>query len=137
MPGKGGDLAARLAQIIHGGKDKGRQSIDQALEEDESAATLVRLMKDDIIGQADPSLVSELYHSLRTANPGAMRDDNLARLMLRESLQYGSVPVHMYSDLTKLRGDQQDVEHDERVNENNRYGIGSRPAARAKRDEKS
>lgn len=87
-----------------GGKDKRQESRDTAHDETQAAVVLQRLLlSDPIISAADPKVVTSLSNSIRQANPEASRDINVMKALLREAIQYDSLPSHTYKDLTSVR----------------------------------
>jgi len=113
-----------LANAVHGGRDKNRSSMDQALGEDRDTAILLRLLKDPIIRQADPKSVSDIYHVIRSANPQVAGDEQLAKLIVREAIQYGSVPSHVHKELVDTNKTQLQSEELAGNLDKQRYAIG-------------
>jgi hypothetical protein len=82
------------------GSNPEQDKIQKSLHDLEDSTTLQRLMmKDQIIGEADPHSVVELYHSLRSMNPTLASDPSLLRFALRDAVQYGAIPTHTYTEL--------------------------------------
>lgn len=78
--------------------------IQRAGEDAKAVGNLTRLiMTDPIISQAEPERVTEIYNTLRQANPEMMADINVARSVLRESLQYPHVPLNTVQNITSMR----------------------------------
>jgi hypothetical protein len=99
----------------HAPKTKNLQKeVDEGANEVRRLATLRRLMMSDpIISEADPEKVLEFYSTMMEANPRLTQDPRLTTILLREALQYDTVPLHTLSEMTKLRGDTAKAERDE------------------------
>lgn len=78
--------------------------LQQAQSSTRAVANLQRLMMTDpIISQADPDKVVQSYNSLRAAYPELVNDVNVARSLLRESLQYPHLPLNTLQSLISMR----------------------------------
>ena len=120
-----GDFARSMGQAFGGGgSDKARQKLDADLADDDATVALVDLMGDDIIGAYPPEEVSQMFNSLRQANPQIAKDKMLLKLAIRESLQYGSIPLHLYKEMLDMNKTQQDIELKSTANSSARYAVG-------------
>lgn len=119
-------VAKRLALLQNGGKDRERMKLDAQLEDDETSAVLQRLvLTDPIVSKADPTKVADIMNTIREANPEVAKNYNLAGLVVREALQYGSVPVSVYKDLLDMRKTREDITERGDRNTSNRYSTGA------------
>lgn len=97
------DGARSIIESIAPKINKPQKALDSAINDTKTTTTLQRMMlTDPIIRDADPNMVVSLFNTLQNANPEVVRDPNLLRFALRESLQYESVPMHTYKDLVEV-----------------------------------
>jgi hypothetical protein len=83
-------------------REKSMQNIDETVGDEEALVTLSQLiLRDPILSQKDPEVIVDLFNTLRTANPQIASDPNLARLVLREAMEYGSLPLHQIKDISE------------------------------------
>lgn len=104
--------------------DSRAKAIDSALRQAQMDTTLQQLMlSDDVIADADPTEVQELFKTLASVSPSLATDPGKMGPALKEALQYGSVPINILSDASKLEG--QLLKNDlERANvERNKYSL--------------
>lgn len=105
LMGKGnsetGIIPAALRGMKHapGIRQKG---IDEAIRDVSTAATLQKLlMTDEVISEADPAQVADLYNDLRQADPSISHNPNRLRFALREALQYGGITQQSFKTLAE------------------------------------
>lgn len=84
-------------------KDKQEYEINQAVDAAKDRATLQQLMMSDpVISEADPAEVEDLYNTISSLNPTVAKDPRLMGPVIKESLQYGSIPIQMLKDLVDI-----------------------------------
>lgn len=90
----------KVVSQISEGKNKRQKTIDEAVEEAERDTTLQQLMlSDPIVREADPSTVRDIFETISAISPSFARDPRKMSLVLKESLQYDSVPLHILKEL--------------------------------------
>ena len=94
-----------LLNYIGPTSDTRAKTIDKAIQQAQMDTTLQQLMlSDDVISEADPTEVRELFNTLASVSPSLATDPGKMGPALKEALQYGSVPVNILSDVSKLEG---------------------------------
>lgn len=94
-----------LLNYIGPTSDTRAKTIDKAIQQAQMDTTLQQLMlSDDVISEADPAEVRELFNTLASVSPSLATDPGKMGPALKEALQYGSVPVNILSDVSKLEG---------------------------------
>lgn len=82
---------------------KFQKEMDETIDDDTAMVTLAELtLRDPILSKKDPEMVVNLFNTLRTANPQIAADPNLTRLVLREAIEYGALPIHTIKDLVEI-----------------------------------
>jgi hypothetical protein len=94
-----------LLNYIGPKSDARAKTIDKAIRQAQMDTTLQQLMlSDDVISEADPAEVRELFNTLASVSPTLATDPGKMGPALKEALQYGSVPVNILADVSKLEG---------------------------------
>ena len=94
-----------LLNYIGPKSDTRAKTIDNALRQAQMDTTLQQLMlSDDVISEADPAEVRKLFNTLASISPTLATDPGKMGPALKEALQYGSVPVNILADVSKLEG---------------------------------
>ena len=94
-----------LLQYLGPKKDTRSKILDKALLQAQMDTTLQQLMlTDDVISEADPEEVQALFKTLADISPSLATDPGKMGPALKEALQYGSVPINILSDVSKLEG---------------------------------
>lgn len=105
-------------------KDTRAKLIDKAIQQAQMDTTLQQLMlSDDVIAEADPSEVQEIFSTLANISPSLATDPGKMGPALKEALQYGSVPINILSDVSKLEGQLLKNEADRAVVERTKYSL--------------
>lgn len=110
-------------------KDKQEFEVNEAVDSAKDRATLQQLlMSDPVIAEADPNEVQDLFTTISSLNPTVAKDVNLMGPVIKESLQYGSIPIQMLKDLVSIDAQKQQAEVSRHKNEeyakgDNRKGI--------------
>jgi hypothetical protein len=116
---------AALGSMVPG-RNVGQEVVDQGLEDARHISTLQNLMMtDEILAEADPDQVVQIYNTIRQSAPELAGDVNVMRALLRSAVQHeGISPFDLKSvldtELTKQKVNQGQQEMDDR-----RYGIKS------------
>lgn len=91
--------------------DERQRGIDGAANKAKADAYLAELsLQDPVISQADPDTLQDIYASVTNAYPSAATDKPLLSSLLREHLQYGSVPMNTIKELQGLRKTKADAD---------------------------
>jgi len=94
-----------LLNYIGPKSDTRAKTIDNAIRQAQMDTTLQQLMlSDDVISEADPAEVRELFNTIASVSPTLATDPGKMGPALKEALQYGSVPVNILADVSKLEG---------------------------------
>lgn len=94
-----------LLQYLGPRKDTRSKILDKAILQAKMDTTLQQLMlTDDVISEADPEEVQALFKTLADISPTLATDPGKMGPALKEALQYGSVPINILSDVSKLEG---------------------------------
>lgn len=94
-----------LLNYIGPKSDTRAKTIDKAIRQAQMDTTLQQLMlSDDVISEADPAEVRELFNTIASVSPTLATDPGKMGPALKEALQYGSVPVNILADVSKLEG---------------------------------
>lgn len=90
----------RIIRLPERGYNHGQEKVDTGFKNLETQVVLERLlMTDPVISEADEHRVVSLANSIRQQSPEIARDINAMRSVLREALQYDSLPIHTFKDL--------------------------------------
>lgn len=113
-----------LLQYIGPKSDSRAKTIDKAVLQAKMDTTLQQLMlTDDVISEADPKEVQAIFKTLADISPSLATDPSKMGPALKEALQYGSVPINILSDVSKLEGQLLKNELDRSNVERNKYSI--------------
>lgn len=113
-----------LLQYIGPKSDSRAKTIDKAVMQAKMDTTLQQLMlTDDVISEADPKEVQAIFKTLADISPSLATDPSKMGPALKEALQYGSVPINILSDVSKLEGQLLKNELDRSNVERNKYSI--------------
>lgn len=125
IPGLQGLLSSRY--------NKGQEKIDTDVDDLRSKVVLERLMfTDPVIGDADPARVASLANSIRSQSPEVARDINAMRSVLREAIQYDSLPIASFKDLGATQKTVGEVAKGDRERRDRAYGASKpQPAAKS------
>lgn len=83
---------------------------EEALNKAKTHSTIEQLMlSDPVIGQADPSQVEDLYATISNLCPTVAKDPVTMGPVMKEALQYGSLPVQSIKDLLEIEHSQQRI----------------------------
>lgn len=104
--------------------DTRAKKIDKAIRNAKMETTLQQLMlSDDVISSADPNEVQDIFNTLAEISPSLATDPGKMGPALKEALQYGSVPINILSDASKLEGQLLKNELDRANVEKSKYSI--------------
>lgn len=104
--------------------DSRAKAIDNAVRQAQMDTTLQQLMlSDDVISEADPNEVQNLFSTLSSISPTLATDPGKMGPALKEALQYGSVPINILSDASKLEGQVIKNEKDRADVERSKYSL--------------
>lgn len=109
-----------LAEYLFADKDPAarKQLIDKAKSDAAGRAALQQLMlSDPIISTADPYEVEDIYNTISSLNSTIAQDPVLLGPVLKESLQYKSVPIQMLKDMVSVDKDRQQAVKYKKENE--------------------
>lgn len=88
-----------------------RKVKENATEQARTVAALQQLMlTDPVIAEADPYQVEDIYNTISSLNSTIARDPNLLGPILKESLQYGSIPLQTLKDIVSVDKDRQQAD---------------------------
>lgn len=76
----------------------------------QTAALQQLLLSDPVLQEADPHEVEDIYNTVSSLNSTIASDPKLLGPVLKESLQYGSVPIQMLKDIVSIDKDRQQAE---------------------------
>lgn len=95
----GRDLVGALSD----GKNRRQMKRDQAVEEDNTTTALQRLMvTDPILAEATPEDVIQHFNTIHEIAPSIATDPQKLKLILREAVTYGSIPMHTLKELLEV-----------------------------------
>lgn len=81
-------------------KNKRQEQIDEDLRTVDEDIVLQRLLlADPIISEAEPDKVQAIFRTIASVSPRAAKDPMIVGPVLKEALQYESLPIHMLKDL--------------------------------------
>lgn len=113
-----------LLNFIGPKSDSRAKTIDKAIRQAQMDTTLQQLMlSDDVIAEADPDEVRKLFTTLANISPTLATDPGKMGPALKEALQYGSVPVNILADVSKLEGQMLQNELSRANVERNKYSL--------------
>lgn len=98
------DAVNTAATVLGGsGENKKQKAIDEAVAQAAKDATLQRLMlTDPIIQAADPYEVQDIYHAIADLSPSLAKSPMLMSALIKEQLQYGSLPIQTTKDIAAV-----------------------------------
>lgn len=84
---------------------------DAAMEKAKQQAAIQQLMlSDPVIAAADPYEVEDLYNTISSLNSTIAQDPRLLGPVIKESLQYKSLPIQMIKDIVAVDKDRRQAE---------------------------
>lgn len=93
-------MMEKFVQKLAPHKHVRQQAIDTAMETAKIDAAKQRLMlSDPVIREADPSTVNDIFETIASISPSFAGDPMRMAPVLKEALQYDSVPVHILKEL--------------------------------------
>lgn len=96
---------------------------DDMMKQTERDVNLSKLlMSDNILREADPTKVKELYDTIADVSPTLASNPLLMGPTLKEALQYDAIPVQMLKDLVSIEKDQLDRKKNQTVVDRDAYG---------------
>lgn len=97
-----GSVAEFLDKVLP--ESKKQQKIQEKLDRTARDITLNKLMfQDPVLSSADPELVQNLINSIGQVSPTITEDPYLLVTALKESIQYGGLPLNIINDLAKFQ----------------------------------
>lgn len=88
---------------VYDGKNRRQQKRDEAVEQDNTTAALQRLMvTDPILAEASPEDVIQHFNTIHEIAPSLSTDPQKLKLVLREAVSYGSIPMHTLKELLEI-----------------------------------
>jgi len=104
--------------------NKGQKMLDQAHLDDRAQTVLQHLLiNDEILSEAEPERVVRLFNTVYKASPDVALDEEVAAMAVREALQYDSLPLHTYKDLTDINKGRTDAARAQADLANKRYSL--------------
>lgn len=114
-----GDVAGIFLDDPNVEKKYIQDSKDRAAKE----VTLHRLiMSDPVLSEVDPDLVRSHFNTIASISPTLAMDPNMTAAVLKESIQYGAIPLSMSKDLASFEDSVQKSRLDNNKNQAD-YGI--------------
>lgn len=107
IPAKGAlNMAKATDGFGFGSTAKAEKKIEKAEEQAKMESAIQELMlSDDTIAEADPADVKSLYETIRRLSPTVASDPVVLAPVLKEALQYGSLPIQQVKDLLAAEKD--------------------------------
>src|SRR5690606_16717101 len=68
-----------------------QKEYDRTMDAAMSQAVLLNLLNDEVLSEADPDAVIDAYNTLRSAMPEQSKDPALARVAVRQMIQYDGI----------------------------------------------
>lgn len=100
---RGLGAARGLSDLIADPRARATSQLQSRVRTMKERATLQRLLlSDPVISKHSPADVVEAFNTIRSVNPAAAADINLARLLVRESLGYQGTPIQTVSQLATI-----------------------------------
>lgn len=97
------DTVGTVSGLMGSSSGARQKKIDNAVQTAARDATLQRLMlTDDIIREADPYEVQDIYHAIADLSPSLANNPVLMSTLIKESLQYGALPIQTIKDIANV-----------------------------------
>lgn len=97
------DTVGTVSELVGSSSGARQKKIDNAVQTAARDATLQRLMlTDDIIREADPYEVQDIYHAIADLSPSLANNPVLMSTLIKESLQYGALPIQTIKDIANV-----------------------------------
>lgn len=97
------DTVGTVSELMGSSSGARQKKIDNAVQTAARDATLQRLMlTDDIIREADPYEVQDIYHAIADLSPSLANNPVLMSTLIKESLQYGALPIQTIKDIANV-----------------------------------
>ena len=97
------DTVGTVSELMGSSSGARQKKIDKAVQTAARDATLQRLMlTDDIIREADPYEVQDIYHAIADLSPSLANNPVLMSTLIKESLQYGALPIQTIKDIANV-----------------------------------
>ena len=86
-----------------------------------SAALQQLLMSDPVLSSADHAQVEDLFNTISNVSPDLAKDPNFIGPVLKEAIQYGSIPVQQLKDLLSVQLDANKIKVTNKQLESGKY----------------
>jgi hypothetical protein len=103
-------------------RNTGQELIDTRFNDARSIAVLQNLMTtDDVLSEADPDRLVEIYNTVRENAPGISRDANVMRVLLRSAVQHDGISTFDLKSWIDTESSKQKLDADRRRLADERY----------------
>jgi hypothetical protein len=115
IPGMLGDVedtAKGFLDRIAPSRDEGAELIDRELD-DAKYSTIIQdlIITDPILGEEDEDKVIDLYNTIKSVAPNLAKDKNVARVVLRQAVQYDGIAAPDLAQLVEAERSLQKAEY--------------------------
>lgn len=125
-------LGDKLRGALGEGRNDDQAHVDSAYQDAVHSALLQNLLTtDDVLADADPEHVANMYNTLRQLSPAIASDPNIARVALRTMIQHDGVSPFDAKSMLDTEQSHQKVDFNRQLLDSMRYGGGkTKPSAK-------
>jgi hypothetical protein len=108
------------------GRNTGQEQVDSDMQDAKHLATLQNLLTtDEILAEADPDKVVNIYNTIRRMAPQLAGDTNVMRVLLRTAVQHEGISPFDLNSILETELSKQKVDEGQRRVSDSRYSIKS------------
>lgn len=116
---------AAMGSLIPG-RNSGQEEVDKGMQDARHISTLQNLMTtDEILAEADPDQVVQIYNTIRQSAPQLAGDVNVMRVLLRSAVQHEGISPFDLKSILETELTKQKVNQGQQQAEDARYSIKS------------
>jgi hypothetical protein len=120
----------RARKLLGSESNSGQKHVDNAYEEAKHLSTLQHLLTtDEVLAEADPEHVVNMYNTLRRLSPSMASDPNIVRVALRTMIQHDGISPFDAKSFLDTEQAQQKVDYNRELADGMKYkGVSPTPS---------
>lgn len=119
--------AAPIVRGMMGGRNSDQELVDRSMQDARQIAVLQNLLTtDEILSEADPDRVVQIYNTVRESAPELAGDINVMRVLLRSAIQHDGIAPFDLKGILETELAKQKVDWNRRITSDVDYG-GAKP----------
>ncbi len=130
------NLPGALMKSVVPSRNAEQERVDSAMRDAKHIATLQNLMTtDEILAEADPDQVVNIYNTIRNMAPEIAGDANVMRVLLRSAVQHEGISPYDLKGILDTELAKQKVDEGQRRMSDSRYNLKVPSGPKAQREE--